>query len=255
VLVVQHEADTGPGSFGPWLRAAGVDLEVHHPYLGAVLPEGVLDDVDGLLVLGGAMGPEDDERCPWLPATRSLLVQAVRRALPTFGICLGAELLVVACGGEVRRGVAGPELGVLGIDPLPAAAEDLVGESLRPGSRVVQWHWEEMSRLPEDSTLLATGSGYPHQVFRVGAAAWGVQGHPEVTVAIAQAWAREEAPLLVAAGRWPEELVAEVAANQPTLAATWRPVAEAFAGVVRGTRPAAGVPRADVAGGAHVDHS
>jgi GMP synthase (glutamine-hydrolysing) len=236
VLVVQHETDTGPGWFGPWLTEAGLDLDVRHPYRRTAIGAELADDgADALLVLGGAMGPEEDERCPWLPATRALMATAVSRGAPTLGICLGAELLTVACGGEVRRGVDGPELGVRAIDPLPSAADDPVFAGLRAGSRVLQWHWEEMSRLPEGSTLLATSPAYRHQVFRVGHRAWGVQGHPEVTAAIAAEWAREDSPMLLAAGRGPDELVQEVAAAQPSLVATWRPVAEAFAAVVGGS--------------------
>jgi GMP synthase-like glutamine amidotransferase len=241
VLVVQHEPDTGPGWVGTWLAEAGVDLDVRHPYRptssgGTSTPASALPDAvegwAGLVVLGGAMGPLEDDRCPWLPATRALLADAVARGVPTLGICLGAELLAVACGGEVRRGAAGPELGVLGVDPLPASADDPVFAALRPGSRVLQWHWEEISRLPEGSTLLATSVAYLHQAFRVGRCAWAVQGHPEVTAEIAAAWAREDSPMLLAAGRAPEELVAEVRLSQPSLVASWRPVTDAFARVV-----------------------
>jgi GMP synthase-like glutamine amidotransferase len=70
-------------------------------------------------------------------------------------------------------------------------------------------------------------------VFRVGSAAWGLQGHPEVTADIAAAWAREDSPLLLAAGRDPLSLVAEVRTAEPVLTRTWRPVAERFAGLVR----------------------
>jgi GMP synthase (glutamine-hydrolysing) len=237
VLVVQHEPETGPGWFGTWLADAGVALDVRHPYRRTPAPADLLPRTvrgwAGLLVLGGAMGPEDDDRCPWLPATRSLLAEAVDREVPTFGICLGAELMAVACGGQVRRGAAGPELGVLGVDPLPVVTGDAVFAGMRAGSRVLQWHWEEISVLPEGSTLLATSRAYRHQVFRVGRRAWCVQGHPEVTAEIAAAWSREDSPMLLAAGRSPDELVAEVAASQPSLIATWRPVAEAFAAVVR----------------------
>ena len=123
--------------------------------------------------------------------------------MPTFGICLGAELLALGCGGEVRRGLAGPELGVLGVDLDPAAADDPVFGALRGRSRVVQWHWEEIASLPEGAVRLASSPAYPHQAFRVGEAAWGVQGHPEVTGDIAAAWAREDSPLLRAEGRTP----------------------------------------------------
>jgi GMP synthase (glutamine-hydrolysing) len=231
VLVVQHEPDTGPGWFGDWLRQAGLDLDVRHPYAGDELP--ALPAYDGLLVLGGAMAPADDADCPWLPATRSLLADAVAAEVPAFGICLGAELLALGCGGEVRRGIAGPELGVLAVDLEPAAADDPVFASLPASSRVVQWHWEEISALPAGAVRLASSPAYPHQAFRVGPAAWGVQGHPEVTGDIAAAWAREDSPLLVAEGRTPDDLVTEVRTAEAELAGTWRPLADAFAAVVR----------------------
>ena len=233
LLVVQHEESTGPGWWGEWLAAEGVGLEVVHSYAAQELPTtAALRTYDGLLVLGGAMGPLDDAECPWLPHTRDLLASAVRDGLPTFGICLGAELLVVACGGSVRRGATGPELGVLRNDPTPEAAQDPVLSSLPPGAPVLQWHWEEMDRLPPGAVLLATSPAYRHQAFRLGPAAWGVQGHPEVTPVIAAAWAREDSPLLIAAGRAPADLVAEVEAQTPRLVRTWRPVAQAFAAVV-----------------------
>jgi GMP synthase (glutamine-hydrolysing) len=236
VLVVQHEPDTGPGWFGEWLAAAGVALDLCHPYAGDELPP--LPAYQGLLVLGGAMAPADDDECPWLPATRALLAEAVSVGLPAFGICLGAELLALGCGGAVRRGTAGPELGVLGVDLEPAAADDPVFAALRGRPRVVQWHWEEIATLPVGSVRLASSPAYRHQAFRVGTAAWGVQGHPEVTGDIAAAWAREDSPLLLAEGRTPEDLVAEVRAAEVELAATWQPLAVAFAAVVRGFQAA-----------------
>jgi len=240
LVVVQHEEGTGPGWWGDWLTGAGLDLDIRHPYAGDPLPAATSGA--GLLVLGGAMGPEDDDACPWLPATRALLADAVAAGVPTFGICLGAELLAVACGGSVRRGVAGPELGVLEIERLPAADDDPVLAALPARSRVLQWHWEEMDTLPPGSVLLARSAAYRHQAFRLGERAWGVQGHPEVTPEIAAAWAREDSPLLLAAGRRPEELVDEVRDAEAELTGTWRPLAEAFATVVRDVgsrRPAA----------------
>lgn len=236
VLVVQHEPGTGPGWWGEWLEAAGVDLDVRHPYREGALP--TLDPYDGLLVLGGAMGPTDDAACPWLPETRARLADAVSVDLPTVGICLGAELLAIACGGRVRRGVAGPELGVLAVEPTTAAAADRVLGALPATARVLQWHWEEIAELPPGAVLLATSPTYRNQAFRLGGSAWGVQGHPEVTPEIAAEWGRDDSPLLRAAGREPAELVAELEAATEGLVATWRPVAEAFAAVVRsrGTR-------------------
>ena len=230
VLVVQHEAGTGPGLVGEWLTDAGLSLEVAHPYAGDELKP--MTTYDGAVVLGGAMAPTDDERCPWLPDVRQRMAEAVASSVPLLGICLGAQLLALACGGAVRRGVQGPELGVLDIDLHPAAGDDALFAGLASPSPVVQWHWEEISALPAGATLLAGSRSYANQVFRVGDHAWGVQGHPEVTAQIAAQWAREDSPMLGAAGRAPDELVAEVRSHEAVLAKTWRPVAEAFAAVV-----------------------
>jgi GMP synthase-like glutamine amidotransferase len=230
VLVVQHERGTGAGWVGEWLTEAGLVLEVAHPYAGDELDP--MTTYDGAVVLGGAMAPDDDARCPWLPAVRARMAEAVEAGVPLLGICLGAQLLALACGGAVRRGVRGPELGVLDIEVHPAAADDPLFAGVASPSPVVQWHWEEISALPVHATLLAGSRAYANQVFRVGDRAWGVQGHPEVTAQIAAEWAREDSPLLLAAGRRPDELVAEVRRHEEVLAKTWRPVAEAFAGVV-----------------------
>ena len=159
------------------------------------------------------------------------------------GICLGAELLALACGGTVQRGAPGPELGVLDIEMLPAAADDVVLRMLPARPRVLQWHWEEIAGLPPGAVVLASSAAYAHQAFRVGDAAWGVQGHPEVTADIARAWAREDAPLLVEAGRRPDDLVGEIEAAEVELRGTWAPVATAFADVVRSGAGTAGGDR------------
>jgi GMP synthase-like glutamine amidotransferase len=230
--VVQHEDGTGPGWWQDWLEQAGLDLDLCRPDRGDPLP--ATDGYAGLLVLGGAMGPLDDGDCPWLPATRDLLAGAVRDGLPAFGICLGAELMVAACGGGVRRGTAGPEIGVLEVRRLPAAADDPVFAGLPDEAPVLQWHIEEMTPLPADAVLLATSAPYPNQAFRLGPCAWGVQGHPEVTADIVAGWARAESPLLRATGLEPRDLVQQVSSGSAALERTWRPVAEGFAAVVRG---------------------
>ncbi|NEB78785.1 type 1 glutamine amidotransferase, partial [Streptomyces sp. SID14478] len=83
VLAVQHTPHGGPGRMGTWLREAGLDVQVLHPYEGEELP----DSLDGrpLLVLGGGFLPDDDARAPWLPATRRLVREALAGASPLLG--------------------------------------------------------------------------------------------------------------------------------------------------------------------------
>jgi GMP synthase-like glutamine amidotransferase len=191
LLVVVHEDDAGPGR----LIADLPDLDVRRPYDGEPLPADLADH-GGLLVLGGSMGAWDDEVAPWLPRTRRLLAEGVERGLPTLGICLGAQLLAAATGGQVRRGEAGLEVGLVPLRLLPEAANDtLLGSVVaNPGPlsqvEVPQWHQDTVADLPPGAVLLATGDRYPHQAFRLGARAWGLQYHPEVTLADFDEWMR-----------------------------------------------------------------
>ncbi|MGW3343940.1 type 1 glutamine amidotransferase [Nonomuraea rubra] len=220
ITVIEHEAEAGLGYLAQWL---GLDCEVVRPYLGEDVPARARD---GLIVLGGAAAAWEDERSPWQPATRDLLRRAVDDAIPTLAVCLGAQLLTMACGGTVERGENGLEVGAREVVALPAAASDRLLSGI--GRAVaVQYHQDAMTRLPDGAVPLMTGSQYPNQAYRLGEAAWAVQFHPEATPEIFASWTADSD--LDAA----EDLNAEVKAAESALVATWRPVARAFAGVVR----------------------
>jgi GMP synthase-like glutamine amidotransferase len=195
LVVVEHEASAGASLMTDGL---GPDVRVVRPYLGEPLPE--LSELAGLLVLGGSVGAWDDEAAPWLPATRNLLRDAVQNRLPTLGICLGAQLLAAACGGTVERGADGLELGLVPVMPLPAAHTDpffgrvqrAVSEDREAPWLVHQYHYDAVTELPAEAELMVTGTAYPHQGFRVGPAAWGVQYHPEVSTGLFTEWVEGE---------------------------------------------------------------
>lgn len=230
VAVVQHTETEHPGHLGDWLPECGLTLEAIHPYAGQPLP--AVGAFDGLVVLGGPMGALDDDVAPWLPPTRRLLAEAVLAGVPTLGVCLGGQLLAAATGGSVERGAAGPEIGVCEVALTPAAGGDPVFAGLPQRAAVGQWHYDAITALPPDAELLAASAAYPHQAFRVGVAAWGVQFHPELTGELSALWAAADAEQLRRQGRDPAALAAEVARRQPELTTTWRPLAERWAEVV-----------------------
>ncbi|MGW7199142.1 type 1 glutamine amidotransferase [Streptomyces chryseus] len=230
VLVVEHEAQCPPGLWGGWLTGAGLRLDVVRPYSGDPVPQAV-DAYDGLLVLGGSPGPLDDEHYPWLPATRALLRTAFEHGTPTFGICLGAELLTVELGGRVERRRT-PQIGVYELEVLPTAAGDPVFGGLAGSPPAMLWHLEEMSVLPPGAVPLMGGTTSPHQAFRLGAHVWGTQFHPEATPRIVTDWARESA-VLRGAGAGADEVVGQLAAARAATERTWRPVARRWASRVR----------------------
>src|SRR3546814_6217879 len=68
-------------------------------------------------------------------------------------------------------------------------SSDLGAEDLFEHSRFFfQWHREGFE-VPRGATVLATGSGaFPNQAFRVGDNAYGLQFHPEMTLAMIHRW-------------------------------------------------------------------
>ncbi len=245
VLVVEHEDDCSADHFEEWLAAAGVDIRVVRPYAGESLV-GLANEgspADGLLVLGGSMGANDDALHAWLPGVRRLLADAVSSGLPTLGICLGAQLLAVACGGRVEIGGNGIEAGVVDVTWGPAARDDTLCAGLPDPLAVPSMHLDAVTELPPNACLLGGTEAYPNQVFRVGAAAWGVQFHPEVSQDSLVRWADHDAAHILAVGGDAGVVARTMAARADEVATAGRLLATRFAETVHAHRGRPGAPR------------
>ena len=227
VLVIENDPADPVARLGQWLTGAGAALEVRSQ---DEMPE-TLDGYDGLVVMGGAMGAEDDDRAPWLPRVRELLRAAVSEQLPTLGVCLGAQLLAVANGGRVQRNPHGPEYGAQLIAKRANAATDPLFGALPITPDVIQWHVDAVTALPAGALHLASSPSCENQAFRLGRLAWGIQFHIETEPETVRQWAASDAEALD--GYDVERILARSDAVHADLAEVWRPFAEAFVEVVR----------------------
>jgi GMP synthase-like glutamine amidotransferase len=239
ILVIENDADAPIGRLGDWLVEAGAELEICHAEAGDPVPTDpdALTGYRALVVLGGGMSAQDDVRAPWLPAVRQLLATAVSIELPTLGLCLGGQLLAVAIGGQVTLAET-PEYGAQLVAKRPAAAEDPLLRELPITPDVLQWHVDEISRLPAAAVLLASSPVCEVQAFRIGRLAWGTQFHLETTPAIVARWAELDAELL--ADYDLPAITARAGAAHADLAETWQPVAARFVEIARSPLAAAG---------------
>ncbi|GAA0615169.1 hypothetical protein GCM10009547_16340 [Sporichthya brevicatena] len=179
ILVVQPDPKTGMDRFETWLVDAGAKVRTLHPYDGDALPERL--DVDGLIVLGGRMSVAGPDASPWVAGVRDLLRQGVETGTPTLGLCLGGQLLAQAAGGTVTVGGSGLEAGAIAVDLTPAAADDELFAGVPAPFLTGSFHSDCISELPPGAVLLGGTARYPHQAYRVGERAWGLQFHPELT--------------------------------------------------------------------------
>lgn len=224
VLVLTHAAYEGPGLIGPALDAplrVRTVVDATQPALPA------LDDVSGVVVMGGAMDADDDLHHPGLPAERALLADAVAADVPVLGICLGAQLLSMALGGTLLRR-HGTEIG---FGPVDVHADDPVLGALGPRPTVLHWHSDAVS-LPPGATLLASTPATPVQAFRQGSGL-GLQFHLELEPAMLALWLATPEMAADLSDDELDALRADGERHLPTLVPAARAAVAAFADQVR----------------------
>lgn len=179
--IIQNDPEVPPGSISKHLP---VPYHLHHPYRDGLLPR--IEDISALIVLGGAMGANDDRKHPFLTDLKQLLRQVVAAGVPYLGVCLGGQLLAAALGAKVvsNRWV---EIGHFSAVLTDEGKADPLFKGIFPNFPAFQWHHDSFD-IPAGGILLASSAACPHQAFRVGASAWGIQFHPEVTEVIIRCW-------------------------------------------------------------------
>jgi GMP synthase (glutamine-hydrolysing) len=208
-LAIVHQADAGPGVFAGAVEARGWGLSMWSPPTQPAPPDA--PGYDAVMVFGGAVDPDQDREHPWLADERALLASLVEEEMPILAVCLGAELLAQAAGGEAPR--TEPEIGWREIALTDTGGKDPLLAPIVEPFDAFQWHSFE-SAPPAEAARLATSDGRL-AAYRVGERAWGIQFHAEVTRDDAARWIRDYRtdPDAVRIGIDPEALLADTEAR------------------------------------------
>lgn len=186
---LQHADEDGPGTLLDAVQAHGLAQRGTRLHLGEPLPP--LDAFDVLIPLGGPMNIHAHAEHTWLAAEKALLREAIAAGKRLFGICLGAQLLADALGGEVARHPV-RERGWRTVDKTASGRAAPLLSGLPERFTVFQWH-EDSYRLPAGARCLASSEVCTQQAFDWdGGRVSGVQFHPEITADTARRWFRGE---------------------------------------------------------------
>src|SRR5579863_4078763 len=100
VIAIRHVAFEDLGGFESVLRGRGFDIR----YVDAATDDLSTLPVaapEPLFILGGPIGAYEEALYPFLGAELAFIAKRLAAKLPTFGICLGAQLMARALGARV----------------------------------------------------------------------------------------------------------------------------------------------------------
>jgi GMP synthase (glutamine-hydrolysing) len=135
-------------------------------------------DYAGFVVTGSALHAYDTDFA--VTNQIALLRRAAEAGLPVFGSCWGLQIAAVAAGGEVAPSPRGREVG-LARKIVPGVAHAMFARK-PPVFDAPCIHYDEVVRLPEGATLLASNAHSRVQAALIPlgqSEVWAVQYHPE----------------------------------------------------------------------------
>jgi len=185
VLVFQHDPFEDLGFFAEVLEKERANHRIIRLFHGE-MPNEEWHQVAALIILGGPMGVEEEEKFPFLRWEKRIIRAALDESVPLLGICLGAQLIAATLGAPVYEGAV-REIGWSPITITPHGQVDSLLGYLPESATVFQWH-SRGYELPPGAVCLASSTYYKIQAFRLRKLTYGLQFHLEVTPQMIERW-------------------------------------------------------------------
>jgi GMP synthase-like glutamine amidotransferase len=183
-LIVKHVDIEGPGLIEDRLRQEKIPYQILTLESGLHLPK--LDNFTHIVILGGPMNVYEEDQYPFLREEDLFIKEAIQRGKSILGICLGAQLIAKALGARIFKAPV-KEIGWCDVSLTRIGSIDPFFSQLPRTFSVFQWHGDTFE-IPHSAVLIATSSLVPHQAFRYGDNAYGLQFHLEVTQEMIREW-------------------------------------------------------------------
>lgn len=175
ILVIQHTAVDSAAAAGEFFDRAGHAVQTLRLDRGDTIPDQV--DFDALATFGGPVTLFDPQLPSWVAQEQSLIRRFADQGRHVLGICLGAQMLATALGGQVRRNQYA-EVGWHRIEKVENTSASVLDSQLPPELTVLQWHQNTFD-LPDGATHLYQSKACRNQAFMVTDRVLGFQFHLE----------------------------------------------------------------------------
>lgn len=183
LLIVHHDKAAGLGGLARSLEERSLEVTEVEATLIDSWPDPAM--LSGVLILGGRMSVAGTDHPGWVTAELDFLRAAETAEVPVFGICLGAQLLALAHGGQVAVRET-PEVAVVAVHRTAPGRDDAITAGWPDGAPGLMFHEDEVVRLPAEAEQLLLGSDGA-TMWRLGHAR-ATQMHPEVDAATLTTW-------------------------------------------------------------------
>jgi GMP synthase-like glutamine amidotransferase len=222
VLVFQHDPFEDLGFFAEILEKEDAGYRTLRLFHGE-MPAEDWRQIAAVIILGGPMSVDDEERFPFLRWEKRIIRAALDESVPILGVCLGAQLIAAVLGSRVYDGPV-REIGWHPISTTPHGQVDSLLGYLPENATVFQWHSQGCD-LPPGAVCLAASTHYKTQAFRLGKLTYGLQFHLEVTPPMIERWIGERSKDLA---RTPYVSAEKIKADTRIYSQTLRYYAERF---------------------------
>jgi len=188
IHILQHLAFEGAGCIEDWIAKHEHRVSYTRLYANEQLPG--IEEINLLIVLGGAMNVDEDDKYPWLKEEKAFIAGCIEADKAVLGLCLGSQLIVRAIGGQVYPNEE-KEIGWWPVQRTMHEATHPLHYMLPEILTVFQWHGDTYD-VPMNALQLYRSAGCNSQAFLYASKVLAIQFHPEANETLVNAMLEHE---------------------------------------------------------------
>lgn len=174
---LQHVSFENPGTFLEWLSQNNHTISYTNFFEeNPILPN--LDLFDALLILGGYMNVNEEEKFPWLKVEKNFIKKVIETNKKIFAICLGSQLITTVLGAKVVQG-SEKEIGFFPITFSSEAKNNSLFNHFQNETPFFHWHGDTFE-IPNNAVSIASSKAFNNQGFLIDNRVLAFQFHIEM---------------------------------------------------------------------------